>query len=104
MVDTRPHDRYWPRDAPVRWRGPLQRLVLWAVVLASGVAHLVLAAVYVTAVEGRSVGGFGDWILAVAWIGLAAFLVRNWWFFRWRIVLTPIGAAARLWLVGAWQG
>jgi hypothetical protein len=93
------HDRYWPRDAPVRWGLLGRRLLLWGVVLVSGLTHVVLAILYVTVIESGSVSGVGAWILAAAWICLAAFLVWNWWFFRWRIALAPIGAAALLWIL-----
>jgi hypothetical protein len=95
------HDRYWPRDAPVRWGAIARRLILWPVVLASALAHFALAALYLAFVAAGTTSVIIAWVLAVAWIGLAAFLVWNWWFFRWRIVLAPIGAAVLLWLVSA---
>ena len=72
--------------------------------LASGLAHLALAVVCITAIESGIVEGIGAWILAGAWIGLAAFAVWNWWFFRWRIVLAPVGVAALLWILTNWSG
>jgi uncharacterized membrane protein len=94
-----PHDRYWPRDAPVRWGLLVRRLILWAVLIASGLAHLVLAVLYFTAIESAKASGIGAWILAIVWIGLAAFIVWNWWFFRWRIALGPVVGAALLWIM-----
>jgi hypothetical protein len=99
-----PHDRYWPRDAPIRWGSLARRLLLWGVVVASGFAHLALAMMCITAIESGTVSGGGAWLLAGAWIGLAAFAVWNWWFFRWRIVLAPIGVAAVLWVLTTWSG
>jgi hypothetical protein len=98
------HDRHWPRDAPVRWGSLGRRLILGGVILVSGLAHVVLAIPYVTAIESGTVSGIGAWILAVAWIGGAAFVVWNWWFFRWRVALAPIGAAALLWIITSRAG
>jgi hypothetical protein len=92
------HDRYWPRDAPVRWGMLGRRLALWGVVLVSAFAHVVLAGLYVGFVSAATTGALTAWLLAIAWIALAGFLVWNWWFFRWRIVLAPVTAAALLWL------
>ena len=103
-VPRGPHDRYWPRDAPIRWGSFAFRLVRWGVVLASGLAHLALAIVCITAIESGTVTGIGAWILAAAWIGLAAFAVWNWWYFRWRIALAPVGVAALLWILTNWSG
>jgi hypothetical protein len=94
-----PHDRYWPRDAPVRWRWLARRLLLWGVALLSAVAQLALAVVDISVIENGTVSGISAWILSASWIGLAVFVVWNWWFFRWRIVLGPIGGAAILWLL-----
>jgi hypothetical protein len=98
------HDRYWPRDAPFRWGSLARRLLLWGVVLGSSLAHLVLAVLDIAAIESGTVSGAGAWILSVAWIGLAGFLVWNWWFFRWRIAFAPIGAAALLWIFAVRAG
>jgi hypothetical protein len=95
------HDRYWPRDAPVRWSALARRLTLWLVILASALAHFGLAALYVAFIAAGSTSAIVAWVLALAWIGLAGFLVWNWLFFRWRIVLAPIGGAVLLWLVSA---
>jgi hypothetical protein len=102
-IDPR-HDRYWPRDAPLRWGSLARRLLLWGVILVSSLAHLGLAILDITAIESGTASGAGAWILAVAWIGLAGFLVWNWWFFRWRIALAPIGAAALLWIITSRAG
>lgn len=102
-MTTDRHDRYWPRDAPIRWAALVRRLVLWLVAIGSAAAHLALAVLYVSAIEGGTVTGVGAWILALAWIGLAAFAVWSWWFFRWRIVLAPITGAFLLWLLTSWS-
>ena len=103
-MPRRPHDRYWPRDAPVRWRWLGSRLLLWGVVLISGLATVVLAILDVTAIESGTVSGGGAWTLALSWIGVAGFVVWNWWFFRWRIALGPIAGAALLWVLTSWSG
>jgi hypothetical protein len=92
------HDRHWPRDAPIRWGTLGRRFVLWGVVLASALAHIVLAGLYVRFLSATTTGELTAWMLAIAWIALAGFLVWNWWFFRWRIVLAPAAAAVLLWL------
>ena len=92
------HDRYWPRDAPIRWGMLGRRLVLWSVVLASALAHIVLAGLYVGFVSASTTSALTAWMLAIAWIALAGFLVWNWWTFRRRIVLAPATAAVLLWL------
>jgi hypothetical protein len=94
-----PHDRYWPRDAPVRWGLLGRRLLLWGVIIAAGIAQVVLAFLDVAAMKTGTASGVSAWILAASWIGLAAFVVWNWWFFRWRIVLGPIVGAAFLWIL-----
>ena len=102
MSDDRLHDRYWPRDAPVRWRAFGRNLAKWLVSIASAVAHLALAALYVMEIANGSVGGVQAWLLAIAWTVLAFYLVWNWWLFRWRIALAPLGAALLLSQLGGW--
>jgi hypothetical protein len=63
-----------------------------------------VAVVDVAAIESGTVRDIGAWIVAASWVALAGFVVWNWWFFRWRIALAPIAAAAILWIVTSWSG
>jgi hypothetical protein len=96
------HERYWPRDAQVRWMALGRNLAKWTVSIASAVAHLALAVIYVAAITSETLRGAAAWLLAVGWTVLAFYLVWNWWFFRWRIALAPVGAALLLWQLGGW--
>ena len=77
---------------------------MWGVVVLSSVAELALAVVDAAAIEGGTIVGLAAWLLAISWIGTAAFLVWNWWFFRWRIALAPLSALAALLLLGGRPG
>jgi hypothetical protein len=81
-----------------------RNLAKWAASIASAIAHFGLAIVAIAAVSGDAVSGAPAWLLAVAWAALAFYLVWNWWFFRWRIALAPIGFALVLWQLGGWPG
>ncbi len=89
MTD-RERDRNWPRDGPIRWDRLAARLGYQAVAVASMAAHLVLGVVLVATIGTRLI----DWLLAIAWGGLALFAVWSWWFHRRRIVLAPVTLAA----------
>ncbi len=84
------HDRHWPRDAPVRWDWLFGRLAYQAAAVVSAAAHLVIGFLLLFRLGSEPL----DWLLAVAWGGLALFAVWSWWFHRWRIVAAPVVIAA----------
>ena len=89
MSGDQRHDRYWPRDGPVRWDRLAARLAYQVVAVVAGAAHVAVGVVLVATVGERPV----DWLLALAWVGLALFGVWSWWFHRWRVVVAPVAIA-----------
>jgi hypothetical protein len=84
------HDRHWPRDAPVRWDRLVGRLGYQLVAVVSLAAHLVIGFLLLF----RLGSDVLDWVIALAWGGLALVAVWSWWFHRWRVAAAPIVIAA----------
>ena len=84
------HDRHWPRDAPVRWDRFFGGLAYQAVAVISAAAYLVIGFVLLFRLRAEAI----DWLIALAWGGLALAAVWSWWFHRWWIVAAPVVIAA----------
>lgn len=80
------HDRHWPRDAPVRWDRFAAVVAYQSVAVLAFAAHLVIGFLLLFRLRAEPV----DWLLALAWGGLALFAVWSWWFHRWRVAAAPI--------------
>jgi hypothetical protein len=95
-VAAAPHDRHWPRDAAVRWDRFVGGLAYQLVAVVSFAVHLVIGFLLLFRLRSEPV----DWLLAVAWGGLALAALWSWWFHRWRIAAAPIAILALAGLVG----
>ena len=85
MSDPR-HARHWPRDAAVRWDRFARAVAYQAVAVLAFAAHLVIGFMLLFRLRAEPV----DWLIALAWGGLALFAAWSWWFQRWRIVAAPV--------------
>jgi hypothetical protein len=94
-------DRYWPRDAPIRWGALFGGALKQATLIVAVIVHLVLGVVLVADLAfgvgpaGRG-GEAGDWLLALVYAALTVVVVRSWLFFSWWVVAGPVVVIALL--------
>ena len=93
------HRRYWPRDGPIRWGWFMRGLAARTVAIIAIAAHLVIGVLSIVAILGDAVDGAGEWLLAIAWAGLALWQVWAWWFLRGAVVVAPLVAGVLLLLL-----
>jgi hypothetical protein len=97
-------DRYWPRDAPIRWGALFGGAMKQATLIVAVVVHLALGVVLVAdlglGMGPAAHGGAFDWLLALAYAGLTVVVVRSWLFFSWWVIAGPVATIGLL----AWDG
>jgi len=94
-------DRYWPRDAPIRWGALFGGAMKQATLIVALVVHVVLGLVLIADL-GLGLGPPGrygtgaDWLIALAYGALSVVTIRGFLLFRWTVLAGPVGTLALL--------